>query len=504
MTTHHSGVADHGREGIEQRGVDYIPDKERHSTPWNLAAFCIGAQFCFNLFVLGWLPISFGLGWWSSLTSITVGLAIGTALYAPMALFGGRTGTNTAVSSGAHFGVVGRLLGTVIAMFIGIGFFGLVVWSGGEAIAGSVAKLFDVETGDGLLAAGYAVMGLITLTLAIYGHDKVVAAQKFVTVVVGACLLIGVVALAGSFDAVPGGDYLLGSFWSTWILGVVTAASVPISYAPFVNDYTRYISRSRYSDRTVLWTNGIAMFVGCWIVLAFGAYVGTMAALELGPIGALVDASPTWFLLPVLVIALIGGVAQGAVCIYGTGLDTSSLIPSLSRAPATLLLGLVGIAIVYLGAFAFDAIALVSAFVVILTIVTAPWMVILIMGFVSRRGWYDPRDLQVFNAGMRGGRYWFSSGWNMRAFAAWIPAVVVGFLMAHTTEYTGPWADWADGIDISIPVAMVIAAVIYAVALRVFPESPEVLGDAPASEPVRESALAAALVGSTAADTTTN
>jgi purine-cytosine permease-like protein len=175
------------------------------------------------------------------------------------------------------------------------------------------------------------------------------------------------------------------------------------------------------------------------------------------------------------------------------GLNTSPPPPRFPRAPATLLLGLVGVAIVYLGAFAFDAISLVSAFVVILTIITAPWMVILIMGHIWRRGIYDPRDLQVFNAGLRGGRYWFSGGWNLRAFAAWIPAVLVGFLMAHTTEYTGPWADWANGIDISIPVAMVIAAVIYAIALRVFVEPPEVLGEAPASEPVHESSLAAAL-----------
>jgi purine-cytosine permease-like protein len=494
MTTQQQ-TASHESAAIEQHGVDQIPDADRHSSPWNLAAFCIGAQFCFNLFVLGWLPIAFGLGWWSSITSITVGLVIGTALYTPMAIFGGRTGTNTAVSSGAHFGVVGRLLGTVIAMFIGIGFFGLVVWTGGEALAGAYTKLFDVNGGDALLAAGYAVMGAITLALAVFGHDKVVAAQKVVTIVVGLCLAIGVVALAGSFDAVPGGEYLLGSFWSTWILGVITAASVPISYSPFVNDYTRYISRERWSDRSVLLTNGIAMYVGCWLVLAFGAYVGTMASLDLGPIGALIDASPNWYLVPVLVIALVGGVAQGAVCIYGVGLDTSSLIPSLRRVPATMLLGAVGILIVYLGAFVFDAVALVTSFVIILTLVTAPFVAILLIGFVSRRGWYDPADLQVFNRGQRGGRYWFTAGWNLRAFAAWVPAIVVGFLMCQTTEYTGPWAQWAGGVDVSIPVSTAIASVIYVIALKAFPEPAEVRGEVPAATPVLVDPEAGVTVG---------
>ena len=148
----------------------------------------------------------------------------------------------------------------------------------------------------------------------------------------------------------------------------------------------------------------------------------------------------------------------------------------------------------YLGAFVWDAISLVTAFVVMLTIITSPWMAILLIGFVSRKGWYDPPDLQVFNAGLRGGRYWFSAGWNLRAFAAWIPAVIVGLLMAHTTEYTGPWADWASGIDISVPVAIVIASVIYLIALKAFPESAEVVGKEPASHPiVGEPEVAAAL-----------
>jgi purine-cytosine permease-like protein len=478
-----------GASRVEQQGVDYIPDDERHSSPRNLAAFAIGAQFCFNLFVLGWLPISFGLSWWASVSSITVGLLAGTAFYAPMALFGGRTGTNTAVSSGAHFGVVGRLLGTVLAMFIALGFYGLVVWTGGEALVGGISKLFGVTAGDGVLAVGYAVMGAITLALAVYGHDKVVAAQKFVVVIVGAAMLLGIIALHGSFDSGVGGDeYLLGGFWSTWILGVITAASVPISYTPFVNDYTRYISRKTYSDRKVVWTNFWAMYAGCWIVLLSGAYVGTMADVALGPVGALIDASPTWYLIPVMIIAIVGGSAQGAVCLYGVGLDTSSLIPALRRPVATLLLGAIGITLVYLGAFVWDAISLVSAFVVVLTLVTAPFMTVLLIGFVSRRGWYDPADLQVFNTGQRGGRYWFTGGWNLRAMAAWVPAVVIAFLMSQTTEYVGPWAGVAGGVDISIPVSIAVAAAVYSILLVAFPEPAEVRGELPA---VRAPAAAA-------------
>jgi purine-cytosine permease-like protein len=296
-----------------------------------------------------------------------------------------------------------------------------------------------------------------------------------VTVIIGVVLIVGVFALLGKFDAgYSGGEYLLGSFWPTWMLAFVTAFATPVSYAPFVNDYSRYISQRRYSDRQVAVANGVGMFVGCWIVMIFGAYAGTMAPLKLGPVGALVDASPTWYVPMVILIGTVGTLAQGALCVYGVGLDTASLIPKLKRPAATLLLGVIGIAVVYLGAFVWDALALILAFVVILTILTAPFMVINLMGLLHRRGWYDPHDLQVFNRGEKGGRYWFTGGLNWRAVGAWIPAVIVGVLMAHTSEYTGPWAGWANGVDISVPTSMVIGGVLYALLLKLYPEPAEV------------------------------
>jgi purine-cytosine permease-like protein len=355
-----------------------------------------------------------------------------------------------------------------------------VIWTGGDSLVLGLNKLFDLHTGDGVRAAGYAVMGLITLALAIYGHDKVVASQKWVTVVIGVAFLLGLFALGGKFDfGYKGGDYLLGSFWATWVAGVVTGMSAPISYAPFVNDYSRYINPKRYTQRQVLRANAVGMFIGCWTVMVFGAFMGTIGDLGLGPVGELVAISPNWYVVPVILIGTVGTLAQGALCLYGTGLDTSSLIPSLPRPIATLLLGLVGIAVVFLGAFVWDAISLINSFVILLTIVTSPWIIINLVGYFTRRGFYDPDDLQVFNRGLKGGRYWFTLGWNMRAMAAWVPAIIVGILMAQSADYTGPWAHVAGGVDISIASSMVIGGVIYAVLLKLYPESPAVRGEVP-------------------------
>src|SRR3954464_15905455 len=95
---------------IEESGIEFIPEAARDSRPANLAAVFFGGNLAFSVIVFGWLPINLGLGWWSTVTACAVGLAIGPLVTVAMALLGPRTGTNNMVSSGAHFGVTGRLV----------------------------------------------------------------------------------------------------------------------------------------------------------------------------------------------------------------------------------------------------------------------------------------------------------------------------------------------------------------------------------------------------------
>ena len=73
---------------IEETGIDYIPEAARDSRPANLAMVFFGGNLAFSVIVFGWLPITFGLGWWSTVTASAVGLAIGTLVTAPLALLG--------------------------------------------------------------------------------------------------------------------------------------------------------------------------------------------------------------------------------------------------------------------------------------------------------------------------------------------------------------------------------------------------------------------------------
>ena len=95
----------------------------------------------------------------------------------------------------------------------------------------------------------------------------------------------------------------------------------------------------------------------------------------------------------------------------------------------------------------------------------------------SSRGFYCPDDLQVFTRGETGGRYWFSHGWNWRGLGAWIPSALVGLCFVNLPgQFVGPLGELAGGIDISLPVTLGLASVVYLALLGLFPEPAAVYG----------------------------
>lgn len=458
---------------IEVAGVEYIPEVDRDSRPANLFAVFLGGNLAFSVIVFGWLPITYGLGWWSTVTSCAVGIALGTLVTVPMALLGPRTGTNNTVSSGAHFGVTGRLIGSALTLLFALAYAAIAVWTSGDALVASAHRLLGTPAGDGALAVGYALISVEMAAVALYGHATVVALQRILVPLVGVLLIAGIVAFAGDFDAgYHGGSYLLGGFWQTWMLSVTVAAAGPLSYAPSLGDYSRRISHRRHGDRPVALAAGAGVALGLFATTLFGAFT----AVAFGTAGDsyvldLVAHAPGWYVLPVLVIGLAGGVGQGVLNLYASGLDLEALVPRLRRVHTTLITSIVAIALLFAGTFVLDAVDSITAMTLVLNGLAAPWVAINVVGFaLARRGRYDPDDLQAFNRGVRGGRYWFVGGWNPRAVVAWVAGSAFGLLAVNTTLYVGPLANVADGVDLSLIGSGGIAAAVYAAALVLAPE----------------------------------
>jgi purine-cytosine permease-like protein len=482
---------------IEHRGVDTVPLKERHYGPWHIFAILYGSNLTYSIIIFGSFPILFGLSWWASVTAIVAGTTLGAAFLAPMALFGAKTGTNNAVSSGAHFGVAGRFIGTALALFSALGFTAITIWTSGDALVAGVARLFGTGVSDLGQALGYAVIAVVVVAICMRGiHLMLRLQERIMTPLMTVVLLVGVFAFAPEFDAgYAGGELAFGSFAATWIASALLTASVIVSYGPFVGDWTRYVHPDQHTPGRLATATFLGAFLGMGLPFLWGAFVTSTFAGDAGDfIGGLVANSPGWYVVALVGIGLVAGVSQGTIGLYGTGLDTSSLVPRLSRRQSTILIASIVIVLVYGGAFVWDVIPVINAFIVVLLVVTSPWIVIMTIGYFHRRAHYLPDDLQVFTRGERGGRYWFHHGWNWRAVCSWALASVLGLLFAVAEPiFTGPWAGAADGVDLSFGLASVVAAVLYLAALRIWPEPSSVMPGAADEVPDHTGSPAAAV-----------
>ncbi len=223
------------------------------SGPKDLVSILLGSNLCLSVIIFGWLPPSFGLGWWAPVSAIVAGTLIGTVFTAPLALVSLRTATNLSTSSGAQFGVRGRLVGSVVGLLLALGHTALTVWIGGDVMVGVLGRLFGMPADGVAYAVVYTVLAAATVAGAVYGYRVLLAMSKVLAVGMTALLVLGIFAYAPHFttSALPeAGGYLLGGFWPTWCLAAVAAGlSGPVAFITLLGDYTRYISPARHTSR---------------------------------------------------------------------------------------------------------------------------------------------------------------------------------------------------------------------------------------------------------------
>ncbi|MEV5931627.1 cytosine permease [Streptomyces sp. NPDC052079] len=474
---------------IETYGVERIPDQDRTARPIDLFRLAFGGANTFATCVLGAFPILFGLSFWQGVAATVLGLLAGALLLAPMALFGPANGTNNAVSSSAHLGVHGRVVGSFLSLLTAIAFFSISVWSSGDALVGGAHRLADVPESNLTYAVAYAIFAGLVLVVCVYGFRFMLLVNKIAVLAASALFVLGAFAFAGDFDAGYAGAFASTAdplFWPSFFGSALIVLSNPVSFGAFLGDWSRYIPAGA-SRRRVM---GAAFFAQIATLLPFlfglatASIIASKAEKYVDPaapnyVGGLLAISPGWYFLPLCLIALIGGLSTGTTSLYGTGLDFSSVFPRFSRVQATVFIGVLSIAFIFAGRFALNLAQSISTFATLIITCTAPWMIVMALGYVTRRGWYDAEALQVFNRRQRGGRYWFTHGWNWRGLATWLVSAIVAVLFTNLPgQFVGPLGDLAGGTDISLLVGLTLATVLYLALLALFPEPRAVYGPA--------------------------
>ncbi|OEV30700.1 transporter, partial [Streptomyces nanshensis] len=255
-----------------------------------------------------------------------------------------------------QFGVRGRLLGSAIGLLLSLGYTALTLWVGGDAMVGSLARLFglpDSAAGYALVyavlavcTAGcavygyklYAVLAVCTAGCAVYGYKLLLRLSRVLALGMTALLIVGVFAYAPHFttQAPAGTSYLLGDFWTTWLLSVVAAGlSGPIAFITLLGDYTRYMSPARHSSRRVYLTTCVGLVAGLLIPQLFGTFTAVAVGAATDYAGPLVREAPFWFLVPLLLAASFGSVGNAGLMLYSMGLDLDAIVPRTTRTRAT-------------------------------------------------------------------------------------------------------------------------------------------------------------------------
>ena len=400
-----------------------------------------------------------------------------------------------------------RKIGSLTVSVVGLGCnnFGMRMGSKEtDAVVGAAQRLVGTRPTEAAFGIAYAVFAFAVLIVALYGFKLMLLVSKIAVSAATLLFLVGFAAFFPAFDPhFAGSGYGWGEarFWPPFIGAFLVVLANPISFGAFLGDWSRYLPRRTSARRLML--ASIAAQLLSLLPFTFGLVTTSIIARqaphfldEVDYTGGLIAIAPRAFCIPLLILAVLSGMSTGTTSLYGTGLDFSSVFPRLTRARATLLIGLVATALIFVGRFGFNLVDAITTFVSLIVVTTSPWMVILMIGFFVRRGWYLPEAMQVFNRGQQGGAYWFFGGWNLQGMTAWVISAGIALPMVNMPGHFVGWLGRIAGdLDLSLLAALVLPAILYPLLLGVFPEPRAVFGPrGPRGVPCRDLPVAPIVV----------
>ncbi len=457
---------------LELHGIDFIPEAHRTRKPGSILWIVTGADVTFPPIIVGTVPIALGLSWWAAFWALVVGTILGCIQIGIMSLLSPRTGTNISVSSAAHFGIKGRLLASIVGFLTSIFFTALAIWAGGDTMVFALHRLVGTTDARWFHALWYIVFAIIAVAVGAYGFATMAKVQKIFAWSSGLILIVAAFLLSPHFSAdYAGGKLALGSFWPTWVFAVGVYDTIPLGYVLVVGDWTRYISKERYSTTHLALAAVLAVIVGMGLPMLWGTYTASMmAGMSGGYIANLVNIAPLWFVIFLLWVGIGTGFGHAAVDLYTTGLDMCSVFPTVNRLNASLMAGIMAVIVVVLGTFYGSIINNIITALDLLAVLLASFTGVITVGYFNHRGCYDADALQDVLRKTEGGRYWYLGGWEWRSTLAFLLASVGGILCLKETWFTGPLFVALGGFNAGFILSWIGSGVIYAGLLWAFPE----------------------------------
>ncbi|KKY14361.1 putative purine-cytosine permease [Phaeomoniella chlamydospora] len=252
-----------GRYGVEQRGIERVPEDERTDT----STFKVGTMWCaanmvVSSFSIGALAIPvFGLGFVDALLTIFFINILGIIPVAYFSAFGPRFGMRQMILSRFWFGYYGV---KVIAVFNCLACLG---WSATNTIVGS--QLIHSVNNDVPGWAGVIIIGAGTFIVTLFGYKVVHLYEMYswIPCFIVFLIVLGTFAHSGDFSNIPmnAGSSEAGSILSfaASVFGFATG------WASYASDYTCYQPVTTSRRKVFLY-----VFIGLMFPLCFTEMLG--------------------------------------------------------------------------------------------------------------------------------------------------------------------------------------------------------------------------------------
>jgi purine-cytosine permease-like protein len=395
---------------VEANGINVITDAERKGRPRQLFWPWFGANVSILGLSYGSFVLGFGISFWQAMIAGLIGIVVSFLLCGFIAVAGKRGSAPTMVLSRAAFGVRGNRLPAALSWVLTVG------WETVLTVLATLATstvFRQLGWGGGTSTKIIALVVVAALTVAggVMGFDLIMRMQTVITIVTAVLTVAYIGFVAHRIDWATVSHLPSGSVQNLLGALVFVMTGFGLGWVNAAADYSRYLPRRTSSGAVIGWTTfGSALAPVVLLVaglLLAGSSTDLSKAIASDPIGALATLLPTWYLVPFVIVAVLGLVGGAVLDIYSSGL---ALLAAGLRAPrfaAALIDGVIMIAgTVYVVFYAGNFLSQFQGFLTTLGTPIAAWCGIMLADLALRRRDYTESELYS-PTGRYGSVRWF-------------------------------------------------------------------------------------------------
>ena len=418
------------------------PLSRRTWSTYNIAALWVGMAVVITTYTLASGLMQQGMNWYQALLTILLGNLI---VLVPMILnahAGTRYGISFPVLCRASFGVRGANIAAMLRAIVACGWFGIQTWIGGLALDALLTAAWPGWAGLGnSQAIAFGIFWLIQVFVILKGTEGIKVLQSWSAPLLlagGLVLLVWAIRNGGGLTNVLAGSVTLREgttpFWALFPAALTANVGYWATLSLNIPDFTRYAKSQRSQAMGQLFglpgTMTLFAFIGVAVtsatIVIFGEAIWNPVEL-IARIG-----TPAVIIVGALIILAAQLTTNMAANVVSPANDFSNLSPKrISYVTGGLITAVIGIVMMPWKLYS-DAAAYIFTWLIGYSSLMGALGGILIADYwILRKQQLDLKDLFAVQ-----GRYTYTNGFNWRAIAALVIAVlpvVPGFLRAATT-----------------------------------------------------------------------